>query len=108
MPKFQKTVRMLFASCTPERSASERPRRDGGTTCARAMNGDTADAARATTIARRLISVASLGTKRHADFDPSRRIEARRVRERHLVGRGEARVVGAARRAEHAAVVETL
>ena len=38
MPKFQKTVRMLAASCKPERSASSDPRCSGGTTwasCAR-------------------------------------------------------------------------
>src|SRR5438034_6283445 len=98
---------MLAASCVPERSASRRPRWPGGTaggSCARADA-----AAHRTSAARyapridaierlRMISVRVMLFVRshgHAHLDPPRRIEARRIRERGVVRRGVARVVGA-------------
>src|SRR5262245_54638027 len=107
---------MLAASCTPERSASKRPRSGGGTvgwSCAatgplaRASRIADTDSVRAQWAARAAGLRVRAATETHADLEPPRRVEPRRIVEGDLVRGRVPRVVRAAGAGEHGAVEES-
>src|SRR5882724_1506724 len=108
MPKFQNTVRMLAASCWPERSASTRPRSDLGSSGSSwaAAGGASARTSRAAIpgVVRRMGSLRA--PQAQSDLDAPRRVVAGGVDERGVVLVRKARVVWAARGVEHEPVVE--